>query len=44
MPDGTDALLDIAEKYRGDGSVKVDDSQNLEWRERYQSMSVLRML
>ncbi|WP_025564534.1 methionine synthase [Psychromonas sp. SP041] len=29
----TDALLDIAEKYRGDGSVKVDESKNLEWRE-----------
>jgi len=28
----TDALLDLAEKYRGDGAVKVDDSKALEWR------------
>ncbi len=28
---GTDALLEIAEKYRGDGS-KVDDKANQEWR------------
>jgi len=32
-PEATDALLDIAEKYRGDGSVKVDDTKALEWRE-----------
>jgi len=32
-PEATDALLDIAEKYRGDGSVKVDDAKALEWRE-----------
>ena len=29
---GTDALLDLAEKYRGDGAVKVDDKKALEWR------------
>jgi len=31
-PNATDALLDIAEKYRGDGAVKVDDGKALEWR------------
>ena len=31
-PEATDALLDIAEKYRGDGSEKVDDGKALEWR------------
>jgi len=29
-PDGTDRLLEIAEKYRGDGSVKEEETQ--EWR------------
>ncbi|MEL0629123.1 methionine synthase [Psychromonas aquatilis] len=28
----TDALLDLAEKYRGDGAAKVDDGKALEWR------------
>ncbi|MDA7746289.1 methionine synthase [Psychromonas sp.] len=28
----TDALLDIAEKYRGDGAAKADESKVLEWR------------
>jgi len=32
-PEATDALLDIAEKYRGDGNAKVDDAKALEWRE-----------
>lgn len=31
-PNATDALLDIAEKYRGDGAAKVDDGKTLEWR------------
>ncbi|WP_028863404.1 methionine synthase [Psychromonas aquimarina] len=31
-PDATDALLDIAEKYRDAGSEKVDDGKALEWR------------
>ncbi|MCW8996376.1 MAG: methionine synthase [Psychromonas sp.] len=31
-PDATDALLDIAEKYRDSGSEKVDDGKALEWR------------
>ena len=29
---GTDALLEIAEKYRGDGGEKVDETKVLEWR------------
>ncbi len=29
---GTDALLELAEKYRGDGAEKADDSKVLEWR------------
>lgn len=29
----TDALLEIAEKYRGDGAVKANDVKTLEWRE-----------
>ncbi|WP_354623174.1 methionine synthase [Psychromonas sp. MME2] len=31
-PDATDALLDIAEKYRDSGVEKVDDGKALEWR------------
>jgi 5-methyltetrahydrofolate--homocysteine methyltransferase len=31
-PDATDALLDIAEKYRGAGAEKIDDGKALEWR------------
>ncbi len=31
-PDATDALLDIAEKYRDSGTEKVDDGKALEWR------------
>ena len=31
-PNATDALLDIAEKYRGDGAEKVEDTKVLEWR------------
>ncbi|MEJ6123066.1 methionine synthase [Vibrio sp. 2-Bac 85] len=29
---GTDALLELAEKYRGDGAEKADDTKVLEWR------------
>lgn len=31
-PDATDALLDVAEKYRDSGVEKVDDGTALEWR------------
>ena len=31
-PDATDALLEIAEKYRDSGSEKVDDGKALQWR------------
>jgi 5-methyltetrahydrofolate--homocysteine methyltransferase len=31
-PDATDALLEIADKYRDSGSEKVDDGKALEWR------------
>lgn len=31
-PDATDALLDVAEKYRDSGVEKVDDGAALEWR------------
>src|SRR5690606_21873096 len=29
---GTEALLDIAEKYRGDGAASGDKKEDLEWR------------
>lgn len=31
-PDATENLLEIAEKYRGDGSAKDNSTQDLEWR------------